>query len=245
MLLMSFWGKNMSKPIKPLGRKAYGSIPHLPGSRMGPADHHCHPGQDAICQIKARDKHDRIIVTEKLDGSNVAIANIGGTIHALGRSGYPAITSPFAQHHYFDEWVSRTMRTWQDMLLPGQIAHGEWLSQAHGTKYKLNHMPFVVFDLTQDGNREPWDHVVDRCAAHGVKTAHVVHDGGPISVYDAISALGPLGNHGALEVVEGVVYRVERKGKFDFMAKYVRSDKIDGKYLPELTGADPVYQWVP
>ena len=24
---------------KPLGRKAYGSIPHLPGSRLGPGDH--------------------------------------------------------------------------------------------------------------------------------------------------------------------------------------------------------------
>jgi hypothetical protein len=26
------------KPHKPLGKKAYGSIPHLPGSRRGPAD---------------------------------------------------------------------------------------------------------------------------------------------------------------------------------------------------------------
>ena len=33
---------------KPLGRKAYGSIPHLPGSRIGPGDHHCHEGQRRI-----------------------------------------------------------------------------------------------------------------------------------------------------------------------------------------------------
>jgi hypothetical protein len=27
--------------IKPLGHRAYGSIPHLPGSRLGLGDHHC------------------------------------------------------------------------------------------------------------------------------------------------------------------------------------------------------------
>lgn len=61
---------------KPLGHKAYGSIPHLPNSRLGVGDYHCHEGQARICCEKARDKHDRIIVTEKLDGSNVCVANI-------------------------------------------------------------------------------------------------------------------------------------------------------------------------
>jgi len=63
----------MSKD-KPLGRKSYGSIPHLPDSRLGVGDHHCHEGQSVICTERRRDKHDRIIVTEKVDGSNVAIA---------------------------------------------------------------------------------------------------------------------------------------------------------------------------
>lgn len=39
------------KPIKILGFKAYGSIPHLPDSRMGPGDHHCAPGQAKICAV--------------------------------------------------------------------------------------------------------------------------------------------------------------------------------------------------
>ena len=57
---------------KPLGRKNYGSIPHLPGSRMGEADHKCSEGQARIATEKARDKHDRVICQEKLDGSNVS-----------------------------------------------------------------------------------------------------------------------------------------------------------------------------
>jgi len=53
---------------KPLGRKTYGHIPHLPGSRTGPGDHMCHEGQARIATVKTRDKHDTVIVTEKLDG---------------------------------------------------------------------------------------------------------------------------------------------------------------------------------
>ena len=49
----------MDKGYKPLGGKAYGSIPHLIGSRVGPGDHHCHEGQARIATEKVRDKHDR------------------------------------------------------------------------------------------------------------------------------------------------------------------------------------------
>ena len=55
---------------KPLGHKNYGHIPHLPGKRMGPGDHKCHEGQEKIALKKARDKYDRIIVQEKLDGTD-------------------------------------------------------------------------------------------------------------------------------------------------------------------------------
>lgn len=49
------------------GIKAYGSIPHLPGSRLGPGDHHVTEGQARICTERGRDRHDFITVTEKLD----------------------------------------------------------------------------------------------------------------------------------------------------------------------------------
>jgi len=44
---------------------------------------------------------------------------------------------------------------------------------------------------------------------------------------------------------EGVVYRVERKGKVDFLAKWVRHDKVDGKYVPENNGGETVWNWRP
>lgn len=231
------------KPVKPLGRKAYGSIPHLPGSRLGPGDHHCHVGQEAICTTKARDRHDRVIVTEKLDGGNVAIAKVGGQIIALGRAGFPASTSPYEQHHHFDWWVNSGLGRWSAMLGEGEAIHGEWLAMAHGTRYALPHEPFVAFDLTAAGKRVPHDELIARCERHSVTTPAVIHDGPPISVGEALSLMGENGRHGAIEPVEGVVYRVERRGEFDFLAKYVRPDKQDGKYITEITGAPAYWHW--
>ena len=50
---------------------------------------------------------------------------------------------------------------------------------------------------------------------------------------------------------EGVVYRVEYASagsynyQFEFAAKYVRHDKIDGQYLPEISGKPPVWNYPP
>ena len=52
-------------PSKPLGIKNYGHIRHLPGSRMGPGDHHCDNGQARIATEALRDRHDLVIVLEK------------------------------------------------------------------------------------------------------------------------------------------------------------------------------------
>src|ERR1044072_7378545 len=93
------------KNTKPLGIKNYGSIAHLPDSRMGAGDHHCDPGQARIATEKQRDRHDRIIVQEKLDGSNVGVARIDDKIFPLTRAGYTADTSPYRQHWEFGNWV--------------------------------------------------------------------------------------------------------------------------------------------
>lgn len=41
------------------------------------------------------------------------------------------------------------------------------------------------------------------------------------------------GKHGAIDEPEGLVYRVEREGRVDFLCKYVRPNKIDGLYMKE------------
>ena len=51
--------------------------------------------------------------------------------------------------------------------------------------------------------------------------------------------------HGALDPIEGIVYRVERLGKVDFLAKWVRPDKADGCYLPSESGQSEIWNWRP
>jgi len=230
---------------KPLGVKAYGSIPHLPGSRMGPGDHHVHDGQALICTVRARDRHDRVIVQEKLDGSCVAVARVGGRIVALTRAGYEAHTSPWEQHQIFEAWVWRDgYARFDAALAEGERICGEWLAQAHGTRYKLTHDPFVPFDLVADGVRAPYEVFLARMTAAGFTTPRLIHDGAPVSIEDVVARLEPSG-HGALDPVEGAVWRVERRGAVDFLAKFVRPDKIDGTYLPEVSGEPAMWNWRP
>src|SRR5438477_7366986 len=146
---------------KPLGGKAYGSICHLPGSRLGPGDHKLNPGQARILTEKTRDKHDVIIVQEKLDGSNVCVARVGGVLIPLGRSGYPAISSKYEQHQLFAGWVFERLERFE-FLVEGERLCGEWLAQAHGTRYQLTRDPFVAFDLMRGGERAAYAEFLER-----------------------------------------------------------------------------------
>lgn len=235
---------------KPLGHKSYGHIAHLPGSRLGPGDHKCHEGQKQIACYKTRDKYDRVIVQEKLDGSNVGVARIDNSVIALTRKGYLANTSPFIMHHYFDVWVQKNKDRFLAVLKNNERLCGEWLLVAHGTRYQLPHEPFVVFDLMlHKHKRMPFDAFMLRAIAGDFIVPTVLSDGPPLPIKNSLEILGKLGHHGAIEITEGVVWRVERnrlndrsKGNVggrhpvvDFLIKYVRPEKEDGKYLKNST----------
>ncbi len=231
------------KNTKPLGRKAYGSIGHLPSSRLGKGDHSVPEGQAQICTVKTRDRHDRVIVQEKLDGSCTAVAMIDGAIVALGRAGYLASTSPYEQHRMFATWAEENEDRFREVLREGERLVGEWLAQAHGTRYDLLYSgPWAAFDLMQGAKRIPFDEMRDRVDV-AFRRPVLLHDGGPLSVVDAMTIHETKG--WLCESTEGIVYRVERRGEVDFLAKWVKPDKVDGKYLPEISGEDAIWNWRP
>ena len=235
----------MTEPtVKPLKRKAYGSIGHLPESRLGPGDWHVHEGQARIACLKPRDRHDRIIVTEKLDGSCTAVARIGDEIVALGRAGYLADTSPYEQHRMFSEWVAANAARFLEALRDGERMVGEWLAQAHGTRYpEFTEGPWFPFDVMAAEVRLTHDEAIERVNAAGLTPVPLLSDGPAFSVEQAEAAIGEYGTLGALDRAEGAVWRVERQGKFDYLAKYVRTGKTDGAYLPEISGGEAVWNW--
>lgn len=234
---------------KPLGGKCYGSICHLPGSRLGPGDHKLNEGQARILTEKPRDKHDVVIVQEKLDGSNVGVANIDGQLIPLIRAGYPAVASHWEQHRIFAAWVYARLSRFE-FLQPGERLCGEWLAQAHGTRYALKHEPFVPFDIFRGDQRVTYFEFVNRAKGEGFTTPWLISHGPPVSIESAMRELTGVslrdsrnGFHGAIDPVEGAVWRVERQGAVDFLGKYVRPDKKDGCYLPEQSGQPAIWNW--
>lgn len=222
--------------MKPLSRKNYGSIGHLPNSRLGPGDHSVTEGQARIACEKKRDKYDIVIVQEKLDGSNVGVCKVNGEIFAITRSGYVANTSPYRQHHLFGLWVEENKSRFNDLLRDGERVCGEWLAMAHGTIYRLEHEPFVAFDLMTNDKRVTFEEFKFRCRDFVMPA--ILSIGDAFSVESALLSLSGNGYHGACEEVEGAIWRVERNGSVDFLTKYVRPTKQDGKYFKEFYGRD-------
>jgi ATP-dependent RNA circularization protein (DNA/RNA ligase family) len=226
--------------MKPLKQKAYGHIPHLPGSRLGPADRHCHEGQAKIATEKVRDRLDVVIVQEKFDGSCCAVAKVDGKILPLGRAGYLAWTSEFSVHHSFALYVKENQDRFDAFLNEGERVVGEYLAQAVGTRYELLHEPFVIFDIMKGSHRLNYKQVARRASNAGFTIPNLVGYGEPVSVKEAIDYLSKSG-HGAIDPVEGAIWRVERNDEVDFLVKYVRHDKEDGKYFPERNNGEIIW----
>ena len=210
-------------PAKPLGQPAYGSIPHLPGSNLGPGDHHLNDGQTRICTQRARDRHDLIIVQEKLDGACTDVANCQGEIVALQRAGYPAETSPYPILQLFSQWVELRKELFRSLLNDGERLVGEWMPLAHGTRYALpGNQPWYVFDLMTGNRRAPYYEMAERLGSMpGAPPAPAVLTTGSTPVEWVQNNLGH-GHHDALDPAEGAVWRVERKGQVDFLGGVVK-----------------------
>lgn len=216
--------------VKPIGKKSYGSIGHLPSSRLGPGDHHIHEGQ-ARAILEELPKKDRLIVQEKVDGSNVGVCRVDGQIIAINRAGWNCWSSPHEQHRMFAAWVEQNSVRFDAILGERERVCGEWLALAHGTLYALSHEPFVAFDIFgADDARIPFARFSERAATARLVTPHVYHDAAEACPLAAVAELPS--QHGAADgIKEGVVYRWERGDRVLMLAKWVRPDKLDGHLL--------------
>jgi len=216
--------------FKPLGKKSYGSIGHLPTSRLGPGDHHIEAGQ-ARKMLAELPKKDRLIVSEKVDGSNVGVCKVDGRIIAINRAGWNCLSSPHGQHRMFAAWVAENEARFDAILGERERVCGEWLALAHGTLYTLAHEPFVAFDVfdAQD-ERIPYARFTERALTAKLVTPHVFHDANVACPIEEVADMPS--QHGAADgIKEGVVYRWERGDRVLLLAKWVRPDKIDGYLL--------------
>jgi hypothetical protein len=228
--------------MKPLGRKAYGSIAHLVGSRAGKTDKYVTEGQTRIATIKPRDQWDTIVIQEKIDGSCCAIAKINGVLTPLTRSGNLACRSIYPQHQAFYYWVMERADRFAALLEEGERLVGEWLALAHGTRYTIlsSEEVFRAFDLMFDSHRLTYEKFMERVAGT-CQTVPLLSYGPPHTPEWCMDHF-PVSGAGA-ERVEGYVYRVERHVQVDFLAKWVRPDYEPGCLLPEFTNQPCIWNW--
>ncbi len=235
--------------MKPLNRRAYGSIAHIPGSRVGKTDKYITEGQARIATIKTRDSHDKIIVQEKLDGACVAVAKIDGSLRAITRSGNLCSCSQFIHHHAFESWMYKHYNRFYDLLQDGERVVGEWLALAHGTLYNRQQRgwePFVAFDLMVESQRLPYEEF-ERRAGKYFNLPPLISNNGPRTLAWILQEY-PESLYGG-EHVEGFIWRVERSkyahggAKVDFLCKWVNPTYQPGRYLPEFSKSPPVWNY--
>jgi len=223
--------------------RLYPRIPHLPGSRLGPSERHAAAAVVARMTVAAGDG-DRVIVTEKLDGSCVALVGLVDGVEARGRDGGPCAASRNDGRRACAAWVeARAGRLAAAGAVPlGARLVCEWMALAHGTRYALPHGPLVAIDgFDADGARWPWARVREIAAALALPTPTELHAGGALAIDAALAALGDHGHHGAIDRAEGVMYRLEHGARVIALAKLVRLDKQDGVLLADHSGGDHVW----
>lgn len=217
--------------MKPLKIRNYGSIPHLSNSNLSIGDYYLPLGQEKILTEKCRN-NDTILVFEKYDGSNVGIAKINNKIYVLNRAGYEAKTSPYKQHHLFHDWVQERESIFNEILSNNERITGEWLIQANGIIYEIEKDPIVFFDYFIGTERIIYDEFLERLQPYNLNLSRLLHRGGPVKVESLMGILNQrTSGIKSIELPEGLVYRVERNNKVDFLAKWVREGFTSNKYF--------------
>jgi hypothetical protein len=229
---------------------AYGSIPHLPTSQVK-SDKVIPEGQKRIATEQKRGRHDKVFVQLKLDGSCVGVLRDHDEIIPVNRAGYHTDTSPYRQHHEFSKWVYKRQNVFLDLLDNGQRIMGEWLLQAHGTKYDIMFSDelFRAFDIIENEKRLTTEEFYKRVNPTDICTVPAIMSAtGPVSV-DYIKSVIEFDHSIPAEPRhEGAVWRVERNQEVDFLCKWVRPDKIDGQFLPSVDDSqvdEPIWNYNP
>jgi hypothetical protein len=163
---------------------------------------------------------------------------VGGELIPLGRAGYTAISSPYEMHHMFHQWAMGNKNRF-GFLKEGERVVGEWLAQAHGTKYDLWHDPFVAFDIFNNQNKRiVFSDFIERIG-DSLVTPFVFQNGKKhFSISDlsiALSQYDAAPYHAEIDPCEGAIYRVEddAKKEVSFLCKFVKETKQDGIYLKQ------------
>lgn len=213
-------------------QRGYGSISHLPGSKMID-DKDKLLGEQEIVWLTERRKHinDIVIVTEKVDGMNASVLKQDNRLYPIIRAGYDVRTSDNNFIRAFGYFVDYNSDRFMDVLLNGERICGEWLIKTHTLMYDLPHEPYVTFDIIDSSNTrisyKEFRHRIDDVFT----PTGLIHIGESITPTTALEICGK-GYHGVVgDVPEGVVYKYEHGSNFVCSGKYVSHPDVGNHEL--------------
>ncbi len=161
-----------------------------------------------------------VILTEKLDGSNVGIEFSPGL--SINFRGNPVYGEEF---DILKAWCSSRIDKLRSVLNNRYILFGEWLYYIHTLKY--NRLPhyLIAFDVFDKNQRRfiSYDTVVKIAKEVGLPHAPILYNGLYKGFNFLKSFLDEKSKFGD-EKIEGIVGRIEENGLTVFMFKFVNPD---------------------
>lgn len=222
--------------------KPYGKIYHLRGSHLTEGDMLCTPWIEKLATKQLPDDRWLITITEKLDGRNVGVMREGEHLKGLDRAGTElTCNDALEDHRRFIGWLETEYDRFR-FLGDGELLCGEWLGQAHGTRYDLKQDgPFFPFDLFI-GDRRLTCRELETRIDKALPLPAVLHRDGPCSVPQALDRLRDVGRTFG-DHQEGCVWRIEPPYDGPLLCKYVLHSHDKDRFLPHRTGQKPVWNW--
>ncbi|MCW5983352.1 MAG: RNA ligase family protein [Bryobacteraceae bacterium] len=193
----------------------YPRTPHIAGSRL-------QPGDDDLSVVSfSRVEGRRVVVEEKLDGSNCGISFDPGGALTLQSRGHALAGGP--RERQFDllkRWANWRAEALWKLLGTRYVMYGEWLYARHTIYYdELPHY-FVEFDLL-DRESGTFLDTVERAAildGSTVVSAPVLHEG-PLRTLDGLIGRSRFASS---EAMEGLYIKREEGGRVVERFKYIR-----------------------
>lgn len=151
-----------------------------------------------------------VIVSEKLDGQNFTIKRgyRRGSFEISACATAPELFQLFLANNAARDRLS-------SIVGPFESADICWLATARSTRYQIKHeFPVVITNLyDKTGKNLPFDEMFDRCLAVDVPTPYRKYFWETLARTPSktLREIKVYGGHGALDEINGVVYRLENK----------------------------------
>lgn len=208
--------------------KNFGHIKHLTGSKMIDSG-------DSLLSIQEqykyttckRDIHDKVIITEKIDGMNAGVVKINGLLYPISRRGYDVRTLP----EHFDnsellaetwlDWVDKHYELYDSMLEEGERLAFENAILQHTLFYEFKGDPvFLLAKFTAKNKRINNSSLTELAQSRGVRQPPILNIGVAVQPQIILEQY-PKGLVGVKGKMEGIVYNYEHQGEHVECAKFV------------------------